>query len=477
MLSFKNFIYEAGRFVDFNTSKPLRRRFKKTNKKFYTAQTFGLDIEFGPFETSDNSYESFRDIPYYVMSNSVYAKYFDNDEAYEKWYDDYADKSELYDLNTERETIEKKIDELEKQIKKKSEGTPENIEEIEELKDNYETLVETLKELEEEISDWTPDDSEYTDWLEEHWHEFFNENYIYELVEDLGIETDSEISERISSMNHDILYKQGFSDIVDSIDQDGENVEITTEILTRKDLPRIKEMFEHISYNLDEGLYNTHAASSAHIHVGYPKKFDLINRLNLFVLVDEKNIVDISGRSQATLGMYSRMSKDVISKIIETFEKIRENGALVVGFTNKGNFSFLNQPDKEEIEDKEHPLRFKPLTFKEQESYIKSISNNKLFLSKNQMDILFNNYFNSHRSQGVNLTNGDHVEFRYPTSTILEDVPLLLKTIDYFMTLVNEASKENTVEFTNDDCLWIYKISFDDGRKSYVIEFIPKRYS
>lgn len=462
MISFKDWtrqlLDEAK--LPFDRYKRVQKKLKKSSRKQLAANTIGMDIEFGPYVSEEN--EEPPEISFWHNSNGIIS-YLQNNGSYRSGYGfdrAFEDYTEVYDHERplDVDTWEKHnpepltFNEWEQENPEPDEEDEDAYSEWEnaaqEAKDEYEKWEEDKSEAEQEYDDWEPSES-FAYWLgEDNWEEYVED--FWQLADYLGIEREYENLTQtvIDNMEDQLSDYIDEDDLIDVIEVDAaDTVELTTNTMTRKDLPRLLELLTDLKAMYLETANNM----SAHIHIGFPKNFSIVNEINLFTLVDEEKIFPASGRSESSMDTWSKLSP----KVLQTFkdnlrQAIKANGIILRNYTTKVyDHENGGVKDVQKVSHVKGYLGIEKKTLADGE-YFKSFRGNTTFLTKEELRA----FMGVHRSrtQGVNLTNAmeeiekyRRVEFRYMTSELLDNPKDIMSWINYFMTVVNVASKRNRV--------------------------------
>jgi hypothetical protein len=380
-LIWESYIKEA--VVPFKKRREVRRGIsKKHGKRELMPYTFGFDIEFSVPMHEET-------ISYMIDPDSLR-----EDAGYIEWVKAHTGVDEP-DYET--------IDEWENDNPIPDEDDYENEDDYNEA---YEKWTEEKENMEGEISDfrYVFDEVDYTENYKDHlirtgqWAEYVNietgtiDNLIYD------------VKHNIKRVMYNYSYQYEDADEMWDVSEDAaRDYEVTSPILTTKDIPMVKDVLEVI------GEYGETAGNtSAHIHIGIPDDFDYFDLITLYDLVDEETLLNKQPNRQRA---FTKLKPYFFQKIAR----------------------FLNEKYKD----------------------------------GDIIDVIDFKEFSHDRYMGVNISNvsskisnfkkeekkksyGNTVEFRYLSSEIFDHsdgIDDFLEWIEYFMIIMRLAKSRNQIKF------------------------------
>lgn len=380
-LIWESYIKEA--VVSFKKRREVRRGIsKKHGKRELMPYTFGFDIEFSvPMDEET--------ISYMIDPDSLR-----EDAGYIEWVKSHTGVNEP-DYET--------IDEWENDNPIPDEDDYENEDDYNEA---YEKWTEEKENMEEEISDfrYVFDEVDYTKEYKYHliitgqWAEYVNiesgtiDDIIYDVKRNIGRVMDNYLDQ----------YEDA-DEMWDVSEDAARDYEVTSPILTTKDIPMVKDVLEVI------GEYGETAGNtSAHIHIGIPDDFDYFDLITLYDLVDEETLLNKQPNRERT---FTKLKPYFFQKIARFLNEKYKDGDIidVIDF-------------KEFSHDKYMGVNISNVSSK--------ISNFKKGEKKKSY--------------------GNTVEFRYLSSEIFDHsdgIDDFLEWIEYFMIIMRLAKSRNQIKF------------------------------
>jgi hypothetical protein len=190
------------------------------------------------------------------------------------------------------------------------------------------------------------------------------------------------------------------------VGEDGDNVEIRTPHLEKKDFNLMERFMNMIAYN----GYQTSGNTSAHVHIGLPADFDYFDLLAMITLVDE-SAIKVDAGPKRNFEQWAALRNAFYEQIIK--------------------FLIKKSPVP--------PGRNIPIIGKSMD------------LNEDQFQKLINVL--SGKFMGTNIGSffeRGTVEFRYLSSQIIEQPKRFLQWVNYFMILPAVAQKRNRVVYKSD---------------------------
>lgn len=314
--SFKEF-FVAQEAVKIDRFRKVRKSLDKVNKKKkqkkFIPGTFGFDIEFD-YEENPDMTEEWRN---YVLDNK----------------DEFADKFREW-LYTEHDLSFWDITEWEAKnpspdrvlpMEEPNRADYDTDEEYTDAVEIWEDHQMDYENYESELEEWTKQQS-YVEEQNEEWETAYDrQEYWKSFADDIDFEISNYIDFKDDSESRLNVYQNIIERKLQESTQregDGENnyednwilsidgggqPEIASRILTRADIPVVRKLLSHLE---DEP---TSDGTSAHVHIGLPKDFDIFSLFALYGLVDEEYIKKLLPNRK--FGDFANLSSTTINKI------------------------------------------------------------------------------------------------------------------------------------------------------------------
>lgn len=386
--------------------KGLKKKYgKKEYKKNFIQNTFGFDVEFSP---------GYLDT--YMIRDIISSM----EDAYNSPVsDEWDDFKKEYIENSLEEPSYSDIDDW-------VNDNPEPIEPEEGDFEDEESYDEAYEKYSKELSEWADAKEEVENEISDY------ENFGDMMDEDYGAFKDAFIDWFIDNekyKEHDDYFKEEVDHLIDNVvdgirdidserydewvvEDDSGNLEVASPVSSTKDIPILKEVLEKL-YD----YYEAKGDTSAHIHIGVPEDFDMFDIIALYDLVDESKVVEY-GRAER----FTQRKYQFFRKLLNLLHD--------VGFDGKMSFDVAKK-------------------------YIEFEKFMGVNVSKIRQDV-------STSKKGDRKTKnvgGKTIEFRYPSSRILQDVDNFMDMIQYFMKLVQMAKSRNRVVARADDGSFMFEVT------------------
>lgn len=388
------------------------------------AYTFGIELEFAPEGGTDSEAEIdwdsvYADLESTVKTNGDFTNYIDSQrkKSNRNWngnLDSWDDTYGPVDVDTFTEYNHA--------------PEPDKYENQEEYYEAEETWNNTISDIKTQYSIW-----ERADGGREHLSDYVSDLDASDYL-DLGdytadtMDSTDEIRLAVAyikdKMHENVVYGGGCNKTTWAVGEDAENIEIRSKHLDQTEFHMVRDICSYVKNR------ETHGGTSAHVHIGLPKDFDVFDLLAISTLVDERAIKGAVGPGRE-LSSYAKL-RDSLHNILISY--------IVVLSGETVNPRVLHIPK----------------------------------------DKLYSIMYSIDRNHGTNVTsmggNGT-IEFRYFDSTIAKNPEKFISWIKYFLLLPEVAKRRNRIllKGSGDDKRTIVSVRTTSGANFYLDKEGPRQ--